>query len=171
MREVSEVIVSGATRSIEEIQLFLDLHPCPTCGERSIASLVFSIADTDDGTFAFYEGPCPRCGTERRFRFEPPPSLMPAPAHELGGPAPSQILGPDELRRAADHYLAQVAADPASVDGATYADGWRAVRRAVIATRELAKFPGRDEPALRERAQALHDAYRDHGQRRPTLRP
>jgi hypothetical protein len=165
------IVVPGQVRSIEEIQFYPRLHPCPDCGDNDISQMVFSIADVDDvdgmdyKTFSFYEGPCAGCGIQRGYAFGEPATLTRTPDLELGGPEPAQILTPLLLREAAERYLTRVPWDPTGLDEAASGDAWRAVRWANTALHELAKFPGAagyvSETRVME-AQRLYDRYWRH---------
>lgn len=92
-------------RSNAEAHLYMDLHPCPACGERDFDRR--SAVINDAGTLCSrYTGPCARCGAPRTFVFELPDAIRPVHADyvEYGGDDPSRIIDPGEwLAVAAAH--------------------------------------------------------------------
>jgi hypothetical protein len=94
-------------RTRDEALLYLDLHPCRTCGSINTAweSTLVPAADPapPPGLAIRYWGSCVDCGTDRE-------ALFALPGHEttpegypaFGGPEPSQLLDAGEWLRVAD---------------------------------------------------------------------
>jgi hypothetical protein len=116
---VGEPVIRTASplaRTRDEAMLYLELHPCPECGET--ATQWNNALSHDDGWPARrYYTACPSCGTQREYLFRLPERALvpPANAHVLfGGPEPSQLLDAGEWLRVAD--ICARAAGPVSVD-------------------------------------------------------
>lgn len=115
----------------------MELRPC-ACGETSIDGLAHSLVQAPAGLAALFEGPCPRCGTPRRFEFLAPdrPSF---PGDAFGGPEPSSLLDAGEWLAASDAAASRVPAAPPADAGARAA-AQRTLTRAVRALEEVLKF-------------------------------
>lgn len=138
-------------RSMSECHLYMDLRPCPHCGEPEFSWSVHAAGIRDGQRTSSYEGQCPTCGAARRFEFIVLDPNLPPPA--LGGPEPSQIIDPAEFLAVGDHAmrLAVVRPDATPED---VADAYDAAVDAVAAVEEILKFIPPDaavvpEPAFR----------------------
>ena len=133
----------GPARTNTEAHLYMELHPCPVCGEGVFDS-DSSVITTPAGTLASrYTGVCPGCGTEREFEFDLPETQLYAPADGIrfGGDQPSQIVDAGEWLFVADLVIkgVQAAPDP-GMSPAERASAKRDMDLAVAALDEVLKF-------------------------------
>jgi len=124
-------------RSMAECHLYMDLHPCPHCGEPEFRWSRHEAGIRDGQHTSSYEGECPTCRSARRFDFVVLDYDLAPPA--LGGPEPSQIIDPAEFVEAGDlaarYALVRAGADPDEV-----AEAYDAAVDAVVAVEEALKF-------------------------------
>ena len=127
-------------RTRDEAHLYLDLHPCETCGSAEV-TWRSGLVEAGGSLAARYAGTCEGCGTPRSHLFGLPEretfsDRFPA----FGGAEPSQLLDAGEWLWVADLTAGNVPADDA--DGAR-----QALAIAMAAVEEVVKFipPGRDE--------------------------
>jgi hypothetical protein len=135
-------------RTSAEAHLYMELHPCPNCGESEFHP-VDSVIVVDDDLASRYAGPCPRCGRPREFTFRIPEEvLFPADDEPAFGDArPSELLDAGEWLWLADVIAQSVPAEPG--EDMTADDRRQALidlRTAAAAVAEAAKFvpPGAD---------------------------
>jgi hypothetical protein len=124
------------SRSSPECHLYIELHPC-TCGERR-GPTKHKLVSSDEGLVAVYEGPCPKCGTPRRFDFLLDPEIP--PGTKLGGDKPSRIIDAGEFLAVADDAARSVPADTSALDDAGKQRARILMQRAVDALEEVLKF-------------------------------
>ncbi|MFD0586181.1 hypothetical protein [Dactylosporangium darangshiense] len=108
-------------RTPSEALFYLELQPCPRCGERRTA-WSSALSRLDGGTLAErYFGACGNCGEQREYVFRLPERHLPRPAGAdvfYGGPEPSQLFDPGQWLGMADPLLEQIRADIAAGDTA-----------------------------------------------------
>ncbi|MEU4571940.1 hypothetical protein ACBI99_12185 [Nonomuraea sp. ATR24] len=130
----------AVARTRDEAHLYLDLHPCETCG--SAETTWDSGLTTVDGTLVSrYAGDCGECGTSREFLFGLPERPIPPDGYPTFGAAePSELLDAGEWLWVADLTAGHVPADDR-------AEAHRALSIAAAAVGEAIKFvpPGQDE--------------------------
>ncbi|MEZ4408472.1 MAG: hypothetical protein R3A52_18655 [Polyangiales bacterium] len=156
-----------ASRSIDEMNLFMDLHPC-VCGETRFERRSALLSEGSD-LVAVYRNPCARCGLAREFKFVVNDPVPPRPDGGMQfGVEPSRILDPGEFAAASDMLAKQL---PGSVQGMTPAQRQSAIAtldRAAAALDEAIKFipPGMDEvpPHLFRSAVGVYERDRLPGQ-------
>ncbi|GAA3230682.1 hypothetical protein ACFO1B_27000 [Dactylosporangium siamense] len=132
----------GLARTNAEAHLYMELHPCPRCGEAVFDS-TSSVITTPAGLASRYTGACPGCGTGREFEFDLPEVVLFPPAHgvRFGGDQPSRIVDAGEWLFVADMVLEHVAAVPdPRASAAELAGAKRDVEMAVAALDEVLKF-------------------------------
>jgi hypothetical protein len=130
-------------RSMSECHMYMDLQPCPHCGEAEFSWTRHEAGIRDGQKTSAYEGECPTCRAARRFEFIVLDPTLAPPA--LGGPESSQIIDPAEFLAVGDHAARLAVVGP----GATpdeIADAHDAAVDAVAAVEEILKFipPGAD---------------------------
>jgi hypothetical protein len=90
-------------RTRDEAHLYMDLHPCDSCGAVEVS---WQSAPTDDNGLSArrYWGACGDCGADREFVFAQPEDeqLVKSETVNFGGPEPSQLLDPGEWLLVAD---------------------------------------------------------------------
>jgi hypothetical protein len=114
--EPSVRTAASLARTRDEAMLYLELHPCPRCGETE-AHWDNTLANDDGWPARRYHAACPSCGTQREYLFRlPDRPLVPSPdTHVLfGGPEPSELLDAGEWLHVAD--VCARAAVPVGVD-------------------------------------------------------
>ena len=128
-------------RTNAEAHLFLELQPCPSCGETGCAfrSAVISV---DNVLASRYNGECPRCGAERIYRFRIPDEILPPPDDSVcfGAEAPSELIDPGVWLWYSDLAAAQVPADTARLDEPAKRSARHAAATALAAVGEVLKF-------------------------------
>ncbi len=162
-------------RTNGEAHLYMEMRPCPTCGETGFDP-GSSVVVVDGDLASRYAGRCPGCGTQREFLFRIPEEIIATPEDQpvFGDERPSELLDAGEWVWLADLITSHVPAHP---DGLT-AEERRQVRidlrAAAAAMSEAAKFipPGTDavpaEALWSERGRTVWD--QDPGRfRRPRL--
>ncbi|GII60374.1 hypothetical protein Skr01_04590 [Sphaerisporangium krabiense] len=130
----------SVARTRDEAHLYLDLHPCGSCGSVD-TEWDDGLVSVDGETACHYAGTCAGCGTEREFLFglpqrETASSRFPS----FGGPEPSELLDPGEWLWVADLTAGNVPADDPRA-------ARQALTIAMAAVEEVVKFipPGREE--------------------------
>ncbi|WP_225729886.1 MULTISPECIES: hypothetical protein [unclassified Nocardia] len=128
-------------RTNAEAHLFLELQPCPDCGEtrcRFRGSVVYS----GDVLASRYTGTCPRCGAERAYRFRLPDEILPPPddAVRFGGDDPSQLIDPGVWLWYSDISARQAPADRSGLDDDAAHSARHALATALAAVEEVLKF-------------------------------
>lgn len=96
-----------AVRTRDEVDLYLELHPCARCG--SMEATWTATATTRESRPAYrYSGRCAECHERREFLFAlpegrtAPADAGPHPRSRFGGPQPSALLDPGEWLLVAD---------------------------------------------------------------------
>ncbi|MET7425257.1 hypothetical protein [Dactylosporangium sp. NPDC005555] len=160
-------MVLRLARTNVEAHLFIELHPCETCGETRFTP-PSSVVVVGDDLASRYAGPCPRCGTGREFTFRLPEQVtLPdeaEPAFGVDGGA-SEIIDAGEWLWVADLIIRNTPAEP---DEEMTAEQRRQalidLRIAAAAVGEAIKFvpPGADAVPVHalwtERGRSVHDA-------------
>jgi hypothetical protein len=123
-------------RSRAEAVFFMDLQPCPRCGQHHTV-WTGELLDEDGALRRRYTGTCGQCGAPREFVFallERPATGAPGPGPRFGGPEPSRLIDPGQWLALADGVAAEAraATDPA--------DGRRQADLATACVAEVAKF-------------------------------
>jgi hypothetical protein len=136
-------------RAMSECHLYMDLHPCPHCGEQEFSWSTHQAGIRDGQKISSYEGRCPTCGATRRFEFIVLDPNIPPPG--LGGPEPSQIIDPAEFLAVGDHAW-RLAVVPATATPDEVADAYDAAVDAVAAVEEILKFIPPDATVVPETA-------------------
>lgn len=121
-------------RTLEEIRLWIDMHPC-RCGEHRFRGELRALPGVPSGQV--YRGDCPGCGELREVLFTGPLSQLLTRPIRYGDDTPSQFLDPGEWLWLADMYLANAEDDRAAGarDKMTVS-----VERAAAALDEVEKF-------------------------------
>jgi hypothetical protein len=139
-------------RTNAEAHLYMELQPCPTCGDTRRCRYRSAVVYVDDLLASRYTGQCPGCDSERVHEFLIPDVPLPAPADRVlyGGDDPSQLIDPGVWLWLADAAAQRSPADVRGLDEqARQAARW-AVAMALAALEEVLKFipPGEDEVPL-----------------------
>lgn len=125
------------------MQFVAGLRPCAACGDhRPIAWQVGG----RDATWIL-RGACNRCATQQTYAFHcdrDPLASRPAP-RELGGPAPSTVIGPRALVAEIDRLMPAIAVRPGTLIEPAWSANWARLERLRTAFNELAKFVVGDE--------------------------
>jgi hypothetical protein len=72
-----------APRTVDEVTLYLDIHPCPTC-RNPHADWQYSTTVVGGSPAPRYAGNCGECGTARELLFEQPTQNVDRPPVVLG---------------------------------------------------------------------------------------
>jgi hypothetical protein len=102
----------AVARTRDEVQLYLELHPCPDCASVD-APWEQALVEIDGELASSYAATCPECSAEREYLFGLP--TRETPVHgwpTFGGPEPSEILDAGQWLDVADSAAAAVPADP-----------------------------------------------------------
>lgn len=136
-------------RTSVEAHLFLQLQPCPQCGEAR-CRFRSSVVSIDDTLASRYTGTCARCGTERSYQFRLPDQLLPPPADTVrfGGDEPSQLIDPGVWMWYSENTAKQVPADPTGPDDPQRRTARHALATALGAIAEVLKFIPPHESAV-----------------------
>ena len=136
------------SRSIEESQLYIKLHPCD-CGEDDFMWTDHQLARRGDAKASIYHGTCESCGRERRFEFTMSSEHPPPPAFGSGD-QPSQIIDPGEFLLASRRAAGLVRVDPNDLPPQARYEVLYELEMAVAALKEVLKFfpPGSDSLPL-----------------------
>lgn len=130
-------MVFFVARTRDEAHLFLDLHPCETCGSVDM-TWQNALTNTTGELLSRYWGTCPGCATEREFLFAlPEREVIPEGYPTFGGEEPSQLLDAGEWLWVAELTASNVPPD----------DSGQALAIAIASIEEAVKFipPGEDE--------------------------
>jgi hypothetical protein len=128
-------------RSSHEAHVFMDLHPCPSCGQTRFnrSSTVIGLPDGD--LASRYAGDCPDCGTAREFVFRLPPR-----PHDVGGEfayggaEASQLLDAGEWLAVADRLASATPAEASAFTPAQRRAARARITYAAAAVAEVVKF-------------------------------
>ncbi|GAB4583191.1 hypothetical protein [Nocardia sp. IFM 10818] len=128
-------------RTNAEARLYISLQPCPTCGEPKCA-FRSSVVNIEGVLASRYTGQCPRCGSEREYRFRIPDEVLPPPAGSVryGEDNPSELLDPGLWLWYSDAVARAIPADPTGLDDAAVRTNRHALATAVAAVEEVLKF-------------------------------
>jgi ribosomal protein S27AE len=123
-------------RTRDEAIFFMDLQPCPSCGEHR-TPWSGELVDENGLLRRRYTGTCSRCGDSREFVFAMPERAAtgaPGPGPRFGGPEPSRLIDPGQWLALADGVAAEAraATDPAQAR--------RPAELATACVAEVAKF-------------------------------
>ncbi len=151
-----DAVSRRVARTVAEMRFAASLVACPACGAAAPVQLDF-YGDDRQSTLV---GRCPGCGSSRSFSYltDGDPLGREYDRLELGGPEPSQIIGPYQLLAELDRLGPELLDDPSDLAP----DAWRtqcnAANRAVVAIQELCKFIPAGADAIAE--SGLADADR-----------
>ncbi|MFI9506339.1 hypothetical protein [Nocardia sp. NPDC052566] len=127
-------------RTNAEAHLFLDLQPCPNCGETR-CRFKSSVVYVDDVLASRYTGTCARCGTERVYEFRLPDEIPPPAASvRFGADEPSQLIDPGVWLWYSEVAAKQVPMDHAGLDEQARRTARHALATALAALEEVLKF-------------------------------
>ncbi len=128
-------------RTNAEAHAYMELHPCPTCGEARFEP-ASSVIMAEDDLASRYRGRCPSCGTEREFVFRIPEEILFPPEDRVryGDDRPSELIDAGEWVWLADFITTRIPADPAEVPAADRARCRNDLTAAVAAMEEALKF-------------------------------
>jgi hypothetical protein len=129
-------------RTNVEAHLYMELHPCESCGETEF-SPGSSVIVVGDDLASRYAGPCPQCGNPREFTFRIPEEVLFPDEDEpvFGDDRPSELIDAGEWLWVADLIARNTPAEPE--DGMTAGDRRQAfldLRTAAAVVGEAAKF-------------------------------
>jgi hypothetical protein len=97
-------------RSHAEVDLYLDLQRCSTCGGRGYTGSAATYV-IDGRVFNRYHGICRHCGAAREFTFQMPTEpRLPTDQVSFGGPEPSELIDPGEWYAVASRAAGREAA-------------------------------------------------------------
>lgn len=171
-------------RTSAEAHLYMELHPCDTCGESEFEP-DSALVEADGHLAGRYTGACPFCGTTREFTFRLPDEVILPDDDDphFGGDEPSQLIDAGEWWWLGDVMAGDVPADPAGLDGRDRRFARTDLLTAAAALTEVLKFlpPGADAVPVtafwsdrgrevraagsgrfrRQRLEAVRDTYRD----------
>ncbi|MFF0341133.1 hypothetical protein [Kribbella sp. NPDC004875] len=103
----------AVARTRDEAQLYLELHPCPDCGETD-APWEQALVEIEGELASSWFAVCPGCAAEREYLFGLPARETPAQGWPtFGGPEPSEVLDAGQWLDVADRASADVPTDPA----------------------------------------------------------
>ncbi|MGW4770161.1 hypothetical protein ACWEO2_19200 [Nocardia sp. NPDC004278] len=135
-------------RTNAEAHLYLELQPCPNCGEPR-CKFRSSVVSQDGVLASRYTGECPRCGLERSYEFRLPEEILPPPASTVrfGGDQPSELIDPGIWLWYADDLARRIPTDASGFDAGQRRSAKHTVATAVAAVEEVLKFipSGADE--------------------------
>ena len=138
-------------RTNVEAHVYMELHPCETCGESRFEP-ESSVIMVDGDLASRYHGTCPTCGTEREFIFRIPDEILLPPTDRIryGDDRPSELLDAGEWMWLADHITTRTPGDPADVPADEREKHRLDLTAATAAVEEALKFvpPGTDRVPL-----------------------
>ena len=103
----------AVARTRDEVQLYLELHPCPDCGVDE-APWQQALVDVDGELASSYAATCPGCSAEREYLFGLPEQETPVHGWPtFGGPEPSEIIDAGQWLDIAERAVAAVPPEPA----------------------------------------------------------
>lgn len=123
-------------RTIAELMLYTELHPCAHCDTTESSPLELEPSSPDTRV---YVGVCGNCGRSRRYEFRTSPDWD-TTSTALGTATPSTIIGPGEFMALADEAEATVAGAPEALDVTAYFDSYGKLWRARRYLQEVEKF-------------------------------
>lgn len=127
-------------RTNAEAHLFMDLQPCPACGETR-CRYRSAVVHVDGVLASRYTGECPRCGAARIYEFRLPEQIVPPSSTvTFGGDEPSELLDPGVWLWYADDLGRRVPADPARLEPRQHPAARQTVATALAAVGEVLKF-------------------------------
>ncbi|MGX7674411.1 hypothetical protein [Plantactinospora sp. DSM 117369] len=103
-------------RTSAEAHLYMELHPCESCGESGFEP-ASSVVEAEGDLASRYTGSCPSCGTAREFTFRIPDEIL-LPGDEdlrFGDDRPSELLDAGEWLWLADALARGAPAQPSGV--------------------------------------------------------
>jgi hypothetical protein len=108
-----ELMALPLARTNGEAHLYMEMNPCPDCGEGDFDP-GNSVVLVDGDLVSRYAGPCPGCGAMREFLFRIPQNVIIPDEEEpvFGDEHPSELLDPGEWVWLADLIAGQVPAEP-----------------------------------------------------------
>jgi hypothetical protein len=158
-------MIPPLARTNAEEHLYMQLHPCPTCG--TVFEPSSSVVLIDGVLASRFSAPCPLCGQMREFTFRLPEQvLLPDPDRVFFGRSGevSELIDAGEWLMVSDQYARSVPAQLAGLDTDSLVQARRTLTAAVSALDEVLNFipEGADEvPAeafWTERGRARHAA-------------
>lgn len=135
-------------RSNAEAHLYMELHPCDTCGEMEYAP-PSSVMVVDGDVVSRFAGPCPACGAPREFTFRLParPAFPDPDEPSFGADEPSELIDAGEWLWLAEVIASAIPAQPAGLSEEEREQARFDLRTAAAAVGEAMKFlpAGADE--------------------------
>jgi len=140
-------------RSAEEADLYMSLHPCPSCGVAT-PRLTSRIESRGRGLVSIYQGVCPSCELPRRFDFTLADDLPPASTDDavVYGDGRSSLLDPGQFVLVAERLARTVPARLEGLDAAARGRATYALQMAIGALDEAMKFIPTAEDSVPESA-------------------
>ncbi len=134
-------------RTNGEAHLYMEMNPCPVCGESEFDP-GSSVVVVDGDLVSRYAGPCPRCRNPREFLFRIPEDVI-IPDEEdpvFGGDQPSELIDAGEWVWLADLIASHTPARPHGMDADERRQARIDLKAAAAAISEALKFlpPGAD---------------------------
>jgi hypothetical protein len=128
-------------RTNAEAHLYMELHPCDTCGETEFAPPSSAVL-LDGDLVNRFAGPCPACGTPREFIFRLPgrPSFPDPDEPSFGAAEPSGLIDAGEWLWLADVIASGIPAQPAGMSEEEREQARFDMRTAAAAVGEAMKF-------------------------------
>jgi hypothetical protein len=144
---VSKVLPLARTNA--EARLFLELQPCPNCGENR-CEFRSSVVYVDGVLASRYTGECPRCGNQRAYEFRIPDEVLPPPASSVryGAGGHSQLIDPGVWLWYSDVAAQQVPTDTSGLDDQSRRTARHALATALAAIEEVLEFVPPDADAV-----------------------
>lgn len=141
MKDHAVPITLPLARTNAEAHLFLELQPCPNCGETR-CRFKSSVVYVDDVLASRYTGTCAKCGQQRVYEFRVPEQILPPPvgAVRFGGDEPSQLIDPGVWLWYSEIAAKQVPADTSELDEQSRRSARHALATALAAIEEVLKF-------------------------------
>ena len=128
-------------RTNAEAHMYMELHPCESCGETDFDP-VSSVIMIEGDLGSRYRGFCPRCGTQREFTFRIPDDATLPDEEEpsFGGDDRSELLDPGEWMWVADVVASGSPANPDGLSAEQRRNTLLDLRTAAAAMSEVIKF-------------------------------
>jgi uncharacterized protein YjbI with pentapeptide repeats len=155
--------VARKARTYHELLLYMEQHPCPTCGTVATPSQLDrdTTYTSDTRALDVYAGPCPKCSTPLRYEFDIPRAAFP-PGFSYGGDEPSELFTAAEWRAMAERFASGAPDDPSTLAPKMFYDIIGRLERAKLMLGEAKKLAPGDASAIDARAaelQPLLDRY------------
>jgi hypothetical protein len=135
-------------RSNAEAHLYMELHPCDTCGEMEFAP-PSAVTVVDGDLVSRFAGPCKACGMAREFTFRLParPQFPDPDEPSFGADQPSGLIDAGEWLWLADVIASVIPAPMAGMSEEEREQARFDLRTAAAAVGEAMKFlpPNADE--------------------------